>query len=252
MSVPPVFNPTKSFRVAPKLAVQPVEEVDDEVARVLDGEFDPPPRAFVPQPVFRSPEEALDGMRKTRKENLAEQNKHWNREQVPQKWLVFYDLSDLEPFGIKDAQSDPRRLFVDLHELNRDGSPFGMSNPMFPNRVCNPLYIEGYLAWKAKRFPHGLPARDSTWRLRYETRDFVDASPALLKVCPRELPCGEELREREHFSKEVHMWEEPYCRELYFEILLTSQRFEARDFLGRDITPQRETKNEFIVMSETE
>jgi hypothetical protein len=193
----------------------------------------------------------------TREQELARKNRHWNTSPIPQKWIHFYDLSDLAAFGIADPINDPRRLFVDIMDESGDGSPFGKANPILPNRMCNPLYVDAYRAWKDKRFPHGLPDRYSTWRIRWESRVFVNSCANLLRTWPPEFSVGEDLRAREHQRGEVAGWEEPFCRELYFEILLGHRRefvvmFETDDtggayFASREpVTPSKPTpKGEF-------
>jgi hypothetical protein len=238
----PTFNPSKSYRPAPKKAVQFVELVEDEVTRVLDGEADPPPRIEMIEPMIGSIIEKPAPQPQTRAEELADSNKFWDATPVPQKWLTYYELSDLAPFGISDAVNDRRRLFLDISPINDDGSLLGKPTSWPPNRMLNPLYLDGYRAWKAKRFPHGLPARDSSWMLRQQERSDIDACPDLRRVCPPECLCGERLRQREQADGDVHFWEEPYARELYFEIMLTAPRFDGS---------QPEAK-EFFVMFETQ
>ena len=234
----PTFNPSKSYRPAPKKAVQPAALVDDEVQRVLDGEADPRPRVEMIEPVV----EKLAPRPRTRAEELADLNKHWDAEPIPQKWLYYDKLEDLAAFGIPDAINDPRRLFVGIHPCNDDGSLLGRAEAFLENRMLNPRYVSAYQEWRSRRFPHGLPARDSSWVLRQENRSYIDACPSLRAVCPPEFMCGEMLKQYEHSQGEVHFWEEPFCRELYFEIHLTAPRFDGS---------KPETK-EFFVMMETE
>lgn len=221
--------------------VEPEELVEDEVSRELGEEVED----LEPLPMGLKLQEATKPVPKipeSHQDKLLRRNAHWNAQPVPQKWLYFYKPSDLASFGIADPVNDPRRLFVDICDENKDGSPFGKPNPLFPNRMCNPLYIDAYRAWKQKRFPHGLPERNSTWRIRLESRSYVDACPELLRMWPAEFPCGEELRSREHLNGDVAGWEEPFCHELYFEILLTSPRFDPNN--------PRQQQKEFIVMFE--
>jgi hypothetical protein len=189
------------------------DEDDNDVQEVLAGVHDPAPRGT------RSAAVIVPG--ETREQALTRRNRHWNTQPVPCKFLMFYEPSDLAAFGIADPINDPRHVFVDVTDENKDGSPFGKLNPQSPNRVLNPSYLDAYRAWKTKRFPHGLPDRDSTWRVRYETRSFVNTCPELLRMWPAEFPVGEDLRTRERISGEVASWEEPFCHELYFEILLS-------------------------------
>jgi hypothetical protein len=161
------------------------------------------------------------------KRSVIERNVGWNALPVPRKFINYDVPEDLPQFGIPALSAfaiTRERGDWDGEIQAPTGTPYYVQfTAGMTARVLNPKYIPAYRDWKSKRFPNGLPDEFSDWYIRWLTWSDILARPAWATRINETWAVGSALREQEHASHEIELWEETFARELFFEIALRNR-----------------------------